>query len=302
MSKRETLLRYTAIIRCVRNAPVTLNEINKCLEQESDMHGFDLSVSKRTFQRDVEDILSLYQIEIVYDYSLRKYLIRNQVDESYNSRILEAFETLSVLTVNRDVSQYLDFETRRAGGLENFHGLLHAIKNHLQLNFSYQSFDQEKAFLRKTNPLLLKEFKGRWYVIAKDLADDKIKTYALDRLSNPEITKKRFSVPSDFDPKSIFRDSFGIIHSVAGSVPQRVVLTFDAWQGKYVKSQPLHASQVTLINNESEFRIELFVYVAFDLVKELLSYGEGVKVIEPATLAKEIMEMQEKAFKRYQVE
>jgi len=302
MSKRETLLRYTAIIRCVRNAPVTLNEINKCLEQESDMYGFDLSVSKRTFQRDVQDLLSLFQIEIVYDYSLRKYLIRNQGDESYNSRILEAFETLSVLTVNQDVSKYLDFETRRAGGLENFHGLLHAIKNHLQLNFSYQSYDQEKAFLRKTNPLLLKEFKGRWYVIAKDLADDKIKTYALDRLSNPEITKKRFTVPADFDPKSIFRDSFGIISSVAGSVPQRVVLSFDAWQGKYVKSQPLHASQVTLINNESEFRIELFVYVAFDLVKELLSYGDGLKVIEPATLAKEIMEMQEKAFRRYQVE
>ena len=300
MSKRETLLRYTAIIRCVRSAPATLNEINKCLEQESDTHGFNLSVSKRTFQRDVEDILSLYQIEIVYDYSLRKYLIRNQVDESYNSRILEAFETLSVLTVNRDVSQYLDFETRRAGGLENFHGLLHAIKNHLQLNFSYQSYDQEKPALRKTNPLLLKEFKGRWYVIAKDLADDKIKTYALDRLSNPEITKKRFSVPSDFDPKSIFRDSFGIISSVAGSVPQRVVLSFDAWQGKYVKSQPLHASQVILVDNETEFRIELFVYVAFDLVKELLSYGAGVRVIEPNTLVEEVKDMHETAWMLYE--
>ena len=299
MSKRETLLRYSAITRCVRNAPVMLNQINACLKRESDMYGFDLSVSKRTFQRDVQDLLSLFQIEIVYDYSLRKYLIPNQGDESYNSRILEAFETLSVLTVNQDVSKYLDFETRRAGGLENFHGLLHAIKNHLQLNFYYQSYDQEKPALRKTNPLLLKEFKGRWYVIAKDLADDKIKTYALDRLSNPEITKKRFSVSSDFDPKSIFRDSFGIISSVAGSVPQRVVLSFDAWQGKYVKSQPLHASQVTLINNESEFRIELFVSVAFDLVKELLSYGEGVKVIEPVSLAKEVKEMHDMAWKQY---
>jgi predicted DNA-binding transcriptional regulator YafY len=299
MSKRETLLRYSAIIRCVSNAPVTLNEINACLKRESDMHGFDLSVSKRTFQRDVQDLLSLFQIEIVYDYSLRKYLIRNQGDESYNSRILEAFETISVLTVNRDISQYLEFETRRAGGLDNFHGLLHAVKNHLQLNFSYKSYDQEKASLRKTNPLLLKEFKGRWYIIAKDLADDKIKTYALDRLSDPEITKKRFALPSNFDPKLIFRDSFGIIHSVAGSVPQRIILSFDPWQGKYVKSQPLHSSQVILIDSNTEFRIELFVYVAFDLVKELLSYGSGVKVIEPINLAKEIMGMQELALKQY---
>lgn len=299
MTKRETLLRYAAIIRCIRNAPLTLNEINACLKRESDIHGFDLSVSKRTFQRDVENILSLYQIEIVYDYSLRKYLIRDQGDESYNSRILEAFETLSVLTVNRGVSQYLEFETRKAGGLENFHGLLHAIKNHLQLNFYYQSYDQHKATLRKTNPLLLKEFKGRWYVIAKDLADDKIKTYALDRLSNPEITKKRFVVATDFDPKSIFRDSFGIISSVAGSVPQRVILSFDAWQGKYVKSQPFHSSQIILIDNESEFRIELFVYVAFDLVKELLSYGPGLRVVEPESLAHEVKDMHERAWNRY---
>lgn len=300
MSKRETLLRYTSVIRCLRRAPANLKEISEYLERESELHGFDLSVSKRTFQRDVEDILSLYQIEIVYDYSIRKYLIRGKIDESFNGRILEAFETLSVLTINRDVSEYLDFETRKAGGLENFHGLLHAIKNRFQLIFSYQSYDQEKPFLRKANPLLLKEFKGRWYLIAKDLADEKIKTYALDRLSSPDITKKRFTIPSDFDPKSIFRDSFGIISSVSGSVPQRIVLSFDAWQGKYVKSQPLHHSQAVLIDNETEFRVELFVYVAFDLVKELLSYGPGVRVIEPEELVEEIMQAHRSAWEKYE--
>jgi len=199
------------------------------------------------------------------------------------------------------VSAHLDFETRRAGGLENFHGLLHAIKNHLQLNFSYQSFDQEKATLRKSNPLLLKEFKGRWYLIAKDVADDRIKTYALDRLSNPEITRKRFTVSAELDPKSIFRDSFGIIHSIDGSVPERVTLSFDPWQGKYAKSQPLHASQRTLVDNETEFRVELFVYVAFDLIKELLSYGPGLKVIEPGSLAQKVKNMHEEALDQYKL-
>ena len=301
MSKRETLLRYSAIIRCIRRAPASLKEINGYLERESELHGVDLNVSKRTFQRDVQEILSLYNDEIIYDFSTRKYFVRSHNDESFNSRILEAFETLSVLTVNRDVSAHLDFETRRAGGLENFHGLLHAIKNHLQLNFSYQSFDQEKATLRKSNPLLLKEFKGRWYLIAKDLADDRIKTYALDRLSNPEITRKRFTVSAELDPKSIFRDSFGIIHSIDGSVPERVILSFDPWQGKYAKSQPLHASQRTLVDNETEFRVELFVYVAFDLIKELLSYGPGLKVIEPDSLAQKVKNMHVEALDQYKL-
>ncbi len=299
MSKRETLLRYTAVIRCLRKSPANLKEIRQYLERESELHELHLNVSGRTFQRDVEEILSLFQIEIVYDFSIRKYIIRGQIDGSFNGRILEAFETLSVLTVNRDVSDYVDFESRKAGGLENFHGLLHAIKNRFQISFSYQSFEQGRPFIRKANPFLLKEFKGRWYLIAKDLADEKIKTYALDRLSNPDISRKRFTVPPGVGPKTLFKDSFGIISSVAGSVPQRVVLSFDAWQGKYVKSQPLHHSQKIMIDNEHEFRVEVFVFVAFDLVKELLSYGSGVRVIEPVELMKEVREAHRNAFEGY---
>ena len=58
-------------------------------------------------------------------------------------------------------------------------------------------------------------------------------------------------------------------------------------------------SQKILIDDESEFRIELKVYIAFDLVRELLSYGAALKVIEPQSLVNMIKEEHQAAFGRY---
>lgn len=299
MSQRETLLRYSSIIKKLRSGPANLKEIQLHLDNESDLQGYDLNTSARTFQRDLDDIRSLFQIDIRYDFSGKKYQIESAENEEYNERILDAFDTINALHLNEGMSKFLDFEKRRASGLEHFHGILHAIKNRFQLNFAYQSFWQNDAFIRKTNPYLLKEFKGRWYLIAKDLRDEKVKTYALDRFRNLDITKKRFTYPAGLDPREKFKNSFGIINSVEGSVPERIVLSFDAQQGKYVKTQPLHASQKTLIDDESEFRIEMKVYIAFDLVRELLSYGAALKVIEPKSLVNMIKEEHQAAFGRY---
>lgn len=299
MSQRETLLRYSTIIKKLRSGPANLKEIQIHLERESDLQGYDLKTSSRTFQRDLDDIRSLFQIDIRYDFSGRKYQIESADNEAYNERILDAFDTINALHLNEGVSKFLDFEKRRASGLEHFHGILYAIKNRLQLNFGYQSFWQSEAFERKTNPYLLKEFKGRWYLIAKDLKDEQIKTYALDRFRNLEFSKKRFTYPANLDPAEKFKNSFGIISSVDGSVPERIVLSFEPYQGKYVKTQPLHPSQKILVENEYEFRVELRVYIAFDLVKELLSYGDALKVMEPQSLVDEVKEAHEAALGRY---
>lgn len=299
MSQRETLLRYSNIIKKLRSGPANLKEIQLHLDNESDLQGYDLKTSVRTFQRDLDDIRSLFQIDIRFDFSVKKYRIESADNEEYNERILDAFDTINALHLNDGMSNFLDFEKRRASGLEHFHGILHTIKNRYQLNFTYQSFWQEEAYIRKTNPYLLKEFKGRWYLIAKDLRDEKVKTYALDRFQNLDITKKRFSYPSGFDPREKFKNSFGIINSVDGSIPERLVLSFDPHQGQYVKTQPLHHSQKILVDDDCEFRIELRVYIAFDLLKELLSFGSALKVIEPQSLVDMIKEEHQAALGRY---
>ncbi len=69
MSKREAVARYNLIINKLRKHPASFDEILSYLEVESDIQSYNFVVSLRTFQRDLADILSIYNIEINYDFS-----------------------------------------------------------------------------------------------------------------------------------------------------------------------------------------------------------------------------------------
>jgi len=49
----------------------------------------------------------------------------------------------------------------------------------------------------------------------------------------------------------------------------------------------LHETQKILVDNENELLIELKLIVTHDLIMELLSYGEEVKVLRPESLINE---------------
>jgi predicted DNA-binding transcriptional regulator YafY len=54
-----------------------------------------------------------------------------------------------------------------------------------------------------------------------------------------------------------------------------------------------------LVDNDGEMKIKLKLCVTNDLLMELLSFGDNVKVIEPKSLAKQIKQAHEKAFRLY---
>jgi predicted DNA-binding transcriptional regulator YafY len=176
--------------------------------------------------------------------------------------------------------------------------LLHAIKNKLKIKFTYQKFWEEEVSQRLVEPFALKEFKNRWYILAKDSKDNNIKSFALDRLTNLEITTQHYLYPHNYSVEENYRYCFGII-SPNGSDPQDIILSFDPFQGKYIKTLPLHETQEVLVDNDQETRIKLKLCLTHDLFMELLSFGDNMKVIEPKELSEEIKEAHKKAYKQY---
>jgi predicted DNA-binding transcriptional regulator YafY len=283
MSKRESITRYSLIIKKLRRNPATFNEISEYLLLESELQEYNFNVSKRTFKRDIEDISALYNIDIVYDFSRKVYYVNFDEQSDINERMFEAFDTFSALNISDRLSDSIHFEKRRPQGTENLHGLLHAIKNKVQISFTYQKFWKDKITVRIVEPYALKEFKNRWYLMANDLKDKRVKSFALDRLSKLEITHKKIQLPHNFNVNEHFKFSFGII-SPNGDVPQEVILSFKPFQGKYIKTLPLHESQVIITDNEQELRIKLNLHITHDFFMEVLSFGEHVKVIQPEKL------------------
>ncbi|MDR1738244.1 MAG: WYL domain-containing protein, partial [Candidatus Symbiothrix sp.] len=231
----------------------------------------------------------LFGITIKFDRATNCYYIKEDLSNDIEKRFLETFDLVNALKNRDKLSNFISFDSRKQGGTEHFYGLLHAIRNRLQIAFSYQKFYSDHLSERTVNPLALKEFKYRWYLFARDTYDDRIKTYALDRLSDLQILNVNFEGYTDFNIAEYLQYCFGIIRpNDESEQPQEIVLSFTPFQGNYIKTLPLHHSQKTLIDNDKELRISLNLYVTFDLMQEILSYGNSVKVIAPCTFAKKL--------------
>lgn len=298
MSKKESLLRHSLIINTLRNRPSTFAEIAEKLAYVSEFKSYDLNISKRTFQRDLNDIRSLWDIDIQYNASEKVYAIDLDGETDAKERMLEAFDLFNALNLSDKLSNHIHLEKRRPQGTENIHGLLHAINNRFQIKFIYQKFWEEELTQRKVEPYALKEARNRWYLLANDLNDQQIKSFALDRMTDLDILKKKFERPINFDVKEHYRYSFGII-GPNGQKPEELLLSFDPFQGKYIKSLPLHDSQVIVADNDEETLIKLKLCITHDLIMELLSFGSNMKVIEPKSLADRIKQAHENAFNQY---
>jgi predicted DNA-binding transcriptional regulator YafY len=298
MSKRSSLTRYNLIIKKLRKYPASFTEIADYLERESELQDDNFNVSRRTFQRDLEDIRLLYGIDIQYDFSKKVYYIDIDERSEIAVRVLEAFDIFNAMNLTDRLLDYIHFEKRKPQGTENFYELLLATKNRVQIQFSYQKFWDDEKTQRLAEPYALKEFKNRWYLLANDLKDHRVKSFALDRLSDLEITKKQFQLPADFNINEYYRNCFGII-SPNQLQPEEVILSFDPYQGKYVKTLPLHESQQILIDNEEELRIKLSLFITYDFVMEMLSYGDNVRVIQPESLINDLKSIYQRALEQY---
>jgi len=302
MQKTKYFLRYGFIIQKLRNCKeATFQEIKDYLERQSELSDYDLNISKRTFDRDKNEILSLFNVLIEYNLSRKVYYIADDDQSGINDRMLEAFDMFNSLNMSDSNAPYIIFEKRKPQGTEHFYGLLHAIKNRLLIKFTYTKYWDDNVSERSVEPYALKESGYRWYLISKDKKDGKIKTFGLDRISDLEILKQKFIYPKDYNPNDDFKYSFGLITN-QGKEPNEIVLSFDPFKGKYIKSFPLHNTQQIIVNDIKELRIKLNVHITEDFIMEILSFGDEVKVVSPKSLKDKVCEILSNAIKNNEID
>jgi predicted DNA-binding transcriptional regulator YafY len=287
MAKQQFVKRYFLIINRLKNKASSFAEIQEYLKIQSLYDEENYEITLRTFQRDIKEIQSIFEVEIVYNRSLNLYEIAQEQNESRNIRLMESLEIYYALSIKENLSKHILFENRKPSGIENFQILLYAIKNNFEIKFWEEQFWEncEDKINQIVQPLALKEYKYRWYLIANN-SKGKIQRFCLDRISNVEVSNKKFTKTIVVSVEDIYKNSFGIIEGENN--PERIVLSFSYEQGKYIKSLPLHHSQKALVDSIDEYRIELFIYITYDFIMELLSFGEEMKVLEPIHLQNEI--------------
>jgi predicted DNA-binding transcriptional regulator YafY len=305
MSKRGFISRYLLLIKKLKVKPYSsFEELEQYIIDQHDflqLQDDDLIIgfSKRTLQRDLKEIRNLFGVDIEYSKSMKGYFISQDDAENMNfQRMLESYEMISALQKAKKINQYIQFEKNSLQGVEHLKEIINAIKNTNNLQFTYSKYWENEASYRTAEPYLLKEFKSRWYVLCLDKKDLKIKTFALDRMSNVANTKTLFSLPTNFNFEEYFTNSFGIFCPDDVEV-ETVELQFTTIQGRYVKSLPLHKSQTIIADNDNHLIIQLNMFVTHDFIMELLSFGNDVKVNKPESLKNELINRYSNALKQY---
>jgi len=300
MSKKKFLQRYKTIINFLKiNKYASFEEIERRLELSLLDLGHIDGYSLRTFQRDIKDMEEIYDIAIKYDRSQKAYFIESLQPDWASQRLMESFDVMNIIQAGSDLANIIEFEKHTPSGSENLFGIIHAIKNNVILQFNHHSFWKDESSFRTVEPLGVKEYKRRWYMVAKDTKDGRVKTFGLDRISNLLYTQEKFRYPQNFSIYKLFQHAYGIILGDEGQQPEEVILSFTADQGKYIKSLPLHTSQKVLIDNADEYRISLNVYTTFDLEMDIKAWGENVEVLAPTGLRNAIKHSLVKSSKYY---
>lgn len=297
MSLSDTYFRHQCILRKLQKTPASQQEIKDYYELECETHGYNFVFSNRTFLRDKEEILSLHKKDIQYNASLKKYYLEeDDIPDDFGNRIADAYNTYQALNMADGIADFVHLEKRRPQGMEHFHSLMHALRNKQAIRFTYEKYMDGNITERKVEPLALKEFRSRWYLLAKDDRDNATKVFALDRISELEVTKLKYKIEPGFKVSDYFKNCFGIIRpSEPEAKPQIIQLSFGPDKGKYIKSLPLHDSQQIKEDSSDRLVIELELYITYDLVMELLSHGSDLEVVKPASLRKTMKKILTKA-------
>ena len=166
------------------------------------------------------------------------------------------------------------------------------------MRLSYRNFSGRGYDDLDVEPLCVKLFKRRWYVLTRLTGSGKLRIFALDRITSLAKTGRKYVYPSDFSPAEFFAPYFGII-ALTGEKPETIRLrVFDELKG-YLKSLPLHHSQRIVEEADNHMDITVKVAPTFDFVQEILSHREQMEVIAPVSLRIELLDLIMKMRNRY---
>lgn len=193
--------------------------------------------------------------------------------------------------ISFDTNEYLK-------GKEFISPLFSAIKNKQTLQITYTSFQTNKAIVVTFSPYHLKQYNNRWFLFGKQEDFDSITNLALDRINTITQSTASYnaSLHTNFD--DYFEDCIGVTKPTDASLI-KIELLASPKLAPYIKTKPLHGSQKKIEDNENGYLFSIEIIPNYELEKLLLSFGEDLKIINPAPLKEKLKQRIQKQLANY---
>lgn len=320
---RNALIRYRTIDRCLQNRrrKWTIEAlIDACNDALYEYEGIDKGLSMRTIRLDLNAMRSDklgYNAPIIvkdkkyYTYEDADYSITNIPLTAQDlsilqevSHLLKQFKGFShfnevtemvnkledkIYSEKNQQPSVIDFEKNELlAGIQWLDVLYKAIVCKTTLQLTYQSFKAREASDIIFYPYLLKEYRNRWFILGMTKRGKEICTFALDRIQNiVSLTNEIFRDHKTFDPHTYFNDIVGVTRNTADK-PTCIEFLADQTQAPYIKTKPIHASQQIVEERKDGIVFSIDVVPNFELERELIGFGEGLKILSPSGFMRRI--------------
>ena len=304
---KNTFLRYAWLVDLLSNVPeASFEDIAETWEDDGLLNPEGEPLSKDTFNKHKKALSEYFGIELgcrivikdslekgVRPQTIYKYFIKKEKDDRLGKRTRSL---ISALLQNAQVERNAPLKSKvlfeEETGLYTYKTtqIINAINKGRKVILSYQKYGRDEVEReRLVEPLGLKLFKRRWYLLCKE--GKELKVFALDdRTKSIKITKDSFDYPKEFNPAYYFEKAFG---TVKGE-PELVRVKTFGLETDYWRSSPMHPSQKEVEareesgNDYSVFELKMYPY-AFEFKQELFSRIDQIEVLAPQKLRDEML-------------
>lgn len=284
---KDLLNRYIWLIETIRrHKQITRRRLDELWQRSALGDGQPLC--RRTFYNYRNAIDEIFKITIACNPATHEYYIADDDNDSadgHRGQVLDwMLSSAKLSNVLADMQQVSDrvFLEEVPSARQYLSVMVEALRGHHPVTFAYHPYTRSRPTPGvRVEPYFLKIFRQRWYLTGMNTDEHKIKTYALDRMTDVAMANDTFEMPPGFDVDDYVRDAFGIVFSEG--VVHRVELRVDARRAKYLRALPLHPSQEESVHDSYSI-ITYRLRVTPDFVQELLSYGPDVTVLQPPEL------------------
>ena len=269
------------------------------------MKRYDAEIGERTFQRDLAEIRSNFDIDIIYDEQRNGYYLLKDstlyIDQLlYFIGLAESSDiALSTLKDKNRLSGYVSISPNpKSKGVEHIGWLLRAIQYRQVITIIHCSYQTGEQTTYTVEPYLLKEFEGMWYLFAYCEDIKAFRTFGLDRIGQIQITDRTFQRKEELERTAEkFDNVYGLVYEPDNNpnAPiEEVRLKVSSVMLPYIQSLPIHSSQS--IDGDT---ITLHLIINPEMENKIMSYGEHIEVLSPPLLRNKIKERIKQLLSRY---
>ena len=277
--------------------------------------------SRTTFSQDITEMNAKFfkvfgQEGIVWEdrHKKRYYRYRDGFDSIYNRELTEneiekLQEVRSLLQGFKGMSEFgwidqmltrLDqnimskqkeiasFEGGTAWDAEFLMPLFKAIRNRQVVDVEYRKYFRDAETIT-VHPYYLKQYWRRWYLMAQQEGKDKIEAFPLICMSAVKANNEVKFKPTKTSFKQYFKHLVGVTVPPETTV-EHIELWADISLYPYLYSYPISETQKLEIEGERNVKVSLDVMVNYELIQELMFYGDRLVVKSPVYLRDHMQE------------